>query len=109
MDSPPTGIMIGWTTAPDEATARTLAEGLVAARLAACAQVSGPIASFYSWDGALERAAEYRLSVKFPASRAAEIEAWLAAHHPYDTPQWLACHAAAVSGKYLKWVLDTST
>jgi periplasmic divalent cation tolerance protein len=40
-------------TAGSRAGAASLAEPVVAARLAACAQVSGPIASSYRWRGAV--------------------------------------------------------
>lgn len=108
MDCSPSSVMIGWTTTADRATAEQLARGLVEARLAACAQVSGPVTSVYRWAGAIEESTEFRIAVKFAASRSAEIEAWLSQHHPYKTPQWLACPAAG-SEKYLNWVIANST
>lgn len=102
----PADLMIGWTTTDRRDVAERLARGLVEAGLAACVQVSGPIVSTYRWEGRLETAEEFRLAVKFAASRADDVAQWLAANHPYDTPQWVAVRAAAVGEKYLKWVLD---
>ncbi len=101
-------ILIGWTTVDSAAAAKKLAAGLVAARLAACAQVDGPVTSHYIWQGKQERTKEWRIWVKFPTPRAKEIEAWLKAHHPYSTPQWLAVEAAAVAGPYREWVVGNT-
>jgi periplasmic divalent cation tolerance protein len=101
-------ILIGWTTVDSAAAAEKLAAGLVAARLAACAQVDGPVTSHYIWQGKQEHTTEWRVWVKFPAPRAKEIEAWLKAHHPYSTPQWLAVAAAAVAGPYRVWVVENT-
>jgi uncharacterized protein involved in tolerance to divalent cations len=46
--------------------------------------------------------------VKFTASRAKDIEAWLKAHHPYSTPQWLAVEAAVVAESYREWVVENT-
>ncbi len=47
------------TTVPDRATADRLAGTLVGERLAACAQIHGPIESTYRWRDAIERATEW--------------------------------------------------
>lgn len=101
-------ILIGWTTVDSAAAARQLATGLVAARLAACVQVDGPVESHYLWQGRQERAKEWRLWVKFPARQAKAVETWLAKHHPYSTPQWVAVEARAVARPYRDWVLSSA-
>lgn len=103
---PANEIMIGWTTTATREDAERLARGLVAAGLAACAQVSGPITSFYHWQDKLEQAQEFRVTVKFLAAREKAVAAWLEAHHPYDTPAWIAVQIDAAMEKYLKWVGD---
>ena len=85
-----------------------MAAGLVAARLAACVQVDGPIRSHYIWEGRAEKSREWRLWVKFPSSRARAVEAWLKQHHPYSTPQWLAVPAARVAEPYRAWALENT-
>ena len=102
-------VMVGWTTTPDRVTAETIARALVEDRLAACAQVSGPISSIYRWEGKVESSEEFRLTVKFSASRAEEVEMCIAARHPYETPQWVFCPVAGGSEKYLNWVIGGST
>jgi len=101
-------ILVGWTTVDSAQKAEKLAADLVRARLAACAQVDGPITSHFIWQGKTERAKEWRVWVKFPASSAKKIEAWLRTHHPYSTPQWLAVETKAVAGPYREWVLEST-
>ncbi len=96
-------LMIGWTTVATTAEAERLARGLVNAGLAVCAQVDAPGKSFFRWEGKPEETVEARLWVKFDEKRAGELEAWLLANHPYETPQWVAVGAEIVAEKYLSW------
>jgi periplasmic divalent cation tolerance protein len=57
------------TTTDSRAEAVELAHEGVSARLAACAQVAGPIASTYWWENSLERAEEWLVIFKLPADR----------------------------------------
>jgi len=91
------------TTVDDEAVARSLAQGLVAQRLAACVQLSSPVTSFYHWQGALEQSREYRLEIKTVPSQCRGALAWLQAHHPYQTPEILQLEASA-SADYAAWM-----
>lgn len=100
-----TPLLIGWTTTPDAETARHLAEGAVRAGLAACAQVSGPIESFYLWNGQLEKSQEWRLTLKFAEHSAEELGRWIRQHHPYQTPQWVAVRAELAMPEYADWVM----
>lgn len=97
-------VCIGWTTIETREQAEALARGLLKNDLAACVQIDGPMVSHYRWKGKLERAEEYRLAVKFPEVRAKDIEEYLGAHHPYDTPQWVAVKASHCSANYAAWV-----
>ena len=94
---------IGWTTLPDRAAAERLAQDAVEAGLVACAQVDAPILSIYRWEGRIERSEEVRVWLKFPAENGTALGRWLAAHHPYDTPQWIVVEAVAVAEKCLSW------
>ncbi|KAB7851268.1 divalent-cation tolerance protein CutA [Streptomyces mobaraensis] len=92
------------TTAPDEETARRLAKDAVERRLAACAQVDGPVTSVYRWQGAIETDAEWRVLYKTTGARYAELEAHIRAGHPYDVPEVIATPITAGSDAYLTWL-----
>lgn len=94
---------IAWTTLPDRDTAEELAAAAVEARLAACAQVEGPIVAYYFWDGVKEKSEEYRVTFKGLPAQIASLEPWVHARHPYQLPEWIVIKTEHVSEKYLSW------
>ena len=78
------------TTTDSRAEAMELARAAVAARLAACSQVAGPVASTYWWNDEIERAEEWFVFFKLPADRYEELAAFLVEQHSYDEPEILA-------------------
>ncbi len=102
-------MFIAWTTVSERADAERIAGETVARGLAACVQIEGPVVSHYRWQGKVEHSEEYRLMFKCLPERVAELEAYVLAHHPYDTPEWIAVRAERVGEKYLSWAGATST
>jgi periplasmic divalent cation tolerance protein len=102
-------MLIAWTTVATPEDASRIAQGAVEARLAACVQVDGPVTSCYRWEDGIESALEYRLTFKLLPEQAAALEAWIHAHHPYKTPEWVVVRAEHLSEKYLSWARGTST
>ncbi|GIG66033.1 divalent-cation tolerance protein CutA [Phytomonospora endophytica] len=103
--------VVGVTTTVDaEEAAARLAGEAVAARLAACAQVEGPITSVYWWAGAVEESREWRVVFKTTAAMAGELTAFIVARHSYDTPEVLVTPVAGGHGPYLEWIAaETAT
>lgn len=100
-------IHVGWTTINNQENAEKLAKSSVEKKLAACAQVEGPIRSFYLWEGELESVQEYRVTFKFAAETAVKLGNWLKENHPYETPQWITVNAQDVSPEYRQWIRDS--
>ena len=94
------------TTTDSRAEAIELGHAAVAARLAACAQVTGPISSAYWWDDTIERAEEWLILLKLPADRFDELAEFLAERHSYDEPEIIATPIIAGTAAYLSWVED---
>jgi periplasmic divalent cation tolerance protein len=92
------------TTTDSRAEAMELAHAAVAARLAACAQVAGPIASTYWWEDGLERAEEWMIMLKLPADRYQQLADFLTERHSYDEPEIIATPIVAGSPAYLSWI-----
>ncbi|CAM5564853.1 divalent-cation tolerance protein CutA [Streptomyces atroolivaceus] len=92
------------TTTDSEEKARTLARGAVDARLAACAQIPGPVTSVYRWQGVIETGEEWQVLFKTTAERYDELEAHLVAAHDYETPEIIAVPVVRGSERYLAWV-----
>lgn len=102
-------MIIAWTTTEQRADAERLARGAVELRLAACAQVDGPITSHYRWDGSVTQAQEFRIWFKCLPANASALSNWVHANHPFDVPQWVEVAAETVGEKYLSWAIANST
>jgi periplasmic divalent cation tolerance protein len=90
--------------------AQQIARILVSERLAACAQILGPITSTYWWNGALEQAVEEWLCViKSRQELYREVEQAILAVHPYETPEITAVDISAGSPGYLAWIAQETT
>jgi periplasmic divalent cation tolerance protein len=94
------------TTTDSRAEAMELARAAVEARLAACGQVAGPVASTYWWNDELERAEEWFVFLKLPADRYDELAAFLTERHSYDEPEIVATPIVAGSASFLGWISD---
>ncbi|NLT55228.1 MAG: divalent-cation tolerance protein CutA [Actinomycetales bacterium] len=93
-----------FTTTDSRTAADELARGAVEARLAACAQVTGPVTSSYWWDGAVQTAEEWLVVLKTASDRYAALEAHLRAHHGYEVPEILYVPVVAGHPGYLDWL-----
>ncbi|RJQ90719.1 divalent-cation tolerance protein CutA [Amycolatopsis panacis] len=94
------------TTVDSEAAARTLAASAVEARLAACAQIVGPITSVFRWEGEVQTGTEWRIECKTPADRAGALEEFLNVRHTYDLPEVVVMPISGGSPRYLGWLVD---
>ena len=102
-------MFVAWTTTDKRVDADRLAQGAVEAGLAACAQVDGPVTSYYRWDGKVESAEEFRVWFKYLPANASALGSWVHNHHPFAVPQWIEVNAEQVGEKYLSWAIANST
>jgi periplasmic divalent cation tolerance protein len=96
-------IVLMLTALPDSASARKLVDRVLDAHLAACVTELGLVRSRYRWKGEIESAEEVQLLFKTSAVRALELERFIAAHHPYETPEIVSWFASALAA-YGQWV-----
>ncbi|WP_175411119.1 divalent-cation tolerance protein CutA [Streptomyces sp. TRM64462] len=92
------------TTTDAAAKAEALARSAVEARLAACAQINGPVTSVYRWQGAVETAEEWQVLFKTADDRYEALEAHIRRHHDYETPEIIAAPVVRGSAGYLEWI-----
>jgi periplasmic divalent cation tolerance protein len=95
-------------TAATEDEATRLGRMVVERRLAACAQVSGPITSTYRWAGEITSASEWVCTMKTTSDRLDPLFAALRDAHSYEVPEIIAVPIAAGDPDYLAWVEDGS-
>ena len=95
------------TTLPDRSAAERVAAAVVAERLAACAQVDGPMQSTYRWQGAVETATEWSCRLKTTAERLPGLVARIRQLHPYEVPEIVAVALADGDAAYLRWIQES--
>ena len=86
-----------------------LGKSAVAARLAAGAQIVGPVGSVFWHLGELGEGEEWQLILKTTADRFPGLEALLVAEHSWQKPEVVAVPFAAVSKLYGEWISATVT
>jgi periplasmic divalent cation tolerance protein len=95
------------TTLPNREAAHRLGTKLVEERLAACAQVVGPVSSVYWWHGEVETAAEWYCHLKTTAARVPLLLSRIRELHPYETPEIVALPVTEGNPAYLKWIEES--
>ena len=102
-----TGCVLVSTTVPDRATADRVASAAVTERLAACAQVDGPLQSTYRWQGAVETATEWSCRLKTTMARLPALLGRIRELHPYDVPEIVAQDLIGGDPAYLRWIQES--
>lgn len=92
------------TTTDTREEADRLARSAVEHRLAACAQVVGPVGSTYWWDDEVQTASEWQCVLKTTSARFEELRAHLEREHSYETPEIVALPIVAGGDGYLEWI-----
>jgi periplasmic divalent cation tolerance protein len=88
----------------DRETAEKIGRSIVEKRLAACAQIGGPIKSIYRWKGKMEETEEWVCTLKTRKNLYGVVEAEIQALHPYEVPQIIAADIPHALPEYVKWV-----
>jgi len=99
-------VVLVTTATADEAA--DMARALVEERLAACANVIGPIRSLFRWEGKVDDATEHLLLVKARAADFALLEGRVRALHSYELPEVIALPIGAGSAPYLAWLANAT-
>jgi periplasmic divalent cation tolerance protein len=92
------------TTTATESAAQAIARTLVERRLAACAQIIGPIASTYWWQNEIETAQEWLCVMKSHRHLYKAVEQAILELHSYETPEILVAPVTAGNARYLAWI-----
>lgn len=92
------------TVADAQETAVRLARTAVAAKLAAGAQVHGPVASFFWHQGQSGEGQEWQVTLKTTADRYNDLEALLLSEHTWENPEITAVPLVAGTAAYFAWL-----
>lgn len=86
-----------------------LGRTVVRDRLAAGAQVIGPVTSVFWHHGEFGTGEEWQLLMTTTVDRYPELERHLVANHPWDNPQCIATPIVAAAEPCLQWVRASTT
>ncbi|NPU86010.1 MAG: divalent-cation tolerance protein CutA [Syntrophaceae bacterium] len=92
------------TTMESREDAMRIARVTVEKRLAACAQVIGPITSTYWWKERIEEATEWQCLLKAREDRFEALEQAILEIHPYEVPEIVSMPLNRVSSAYREWL-----
>lgn len=93
-----------YITVPDQTLAWSIATRLIETRLAAGANVAGPVESVYRWKGAIQKATEWQLFVQAADDDYGQIEQLISQHHPYEVPCIIAVPIERGLPPFLQWI-----
>ncbi|GAA1405594.1 divalent-cation tolerance protein CutA [Catellatospora coxensis] len=98
-----TGLIQVTTATEHRDDAVALAGAVVQARLAASAQVVGPVTSVFWHLGEYGTGEEWQAVFITTEDRYSEVEKYLAAHHPWQNPQITAVAMTAAAPACIAW------
>jgi periplasmic divalent cation tolerance protein len=104
MQEPALPAVMIYMTCANSDEAKRLARALVGERLAACANILGPVRSFYWWDGAVQDDGEVALTAKTTPALVDALTARVCELHSYDVPCVVALPLVGGNGEYLAWI-----
>lgn len=91
-------------TTDSQSEAQRIGTKLVQERLAACAQISGPIQSIYEWEEKIENSEEWVLSLKSHQEFFPRLVEVIRKEHSYKCPQIIALPLVNANEDYLAWM-----
>jgi len=91
-------------TCPDQEVAETIAENIVAQRLAACVNILPKVRSIYHWEGNIESANESLLLIKTHADKFDSLQNTITNIHPYEVPEIISLDINKGLPSYLSWL-----
>lgn len=98
------------TTATEtQEQALELARAITEERLAATAQIVGPITATFWHLEKFGQGEEWQVIFKTTKDRYGELESYLYRNHPWSNPEIVATPIVLGSADYLRWIAQTTT
>lgn len=96
--------IVVFVTAPTAKLARSIAEKLVAAKLAACVNVVERVQSVFFWQGKIEKSGEALLVIKSKKRLLPRLVRFVRSLHSYEVPEIIALPVVGGYRPYLRWI-----
>jgi len=91
-------------TVSSKKEAENITQQLLEEKLIACANIVGPVSSYFHWEGKAEVAEEFLLLLKSRLDLFDAVAERVRALHSYEVPEILALPVVANSSGYLDWM-----
>jgi periplasmic divalent cation tolerance protein len=99
-----TEYIIVLVTTASKQEAENISKHLLNDKLIACANIVGPVTSFFQWSGNVDRAEEYLLLLKSKGDLFSRLTEAVKTMHSYQVPEILAIQVTDGSRTYLDWL-----
>jgi periplasmic divalent cation tolerance protein len=99
-------IVVLVTTASKQ-EAEKITQSLLEAKLIACANIVGPVASHFHWAGKIEHTEEFLVLMKSRSDLFEQITEKVKGLHSYEVPEIIALPIVSGSEGYLGWLGDS--
>jgi len=104
MKKSPGQILVVLVAVGNQEEAVRIGEGMVNAKLAACANIIPGIQSIYRWKGKIIKAQEVLLILKSTKPRYRALEKAIKVMHTYEIPEIIALPVKECLDQYIGWV-----
>jgi len=91
-------------TTANKQEAESIVQRLLKERLIACANIIGPVSSFFNWSGKMEKTEEYLVFMKSREDLFEKLAETVTALHSYEVPELLVLSIVDCSKAYLNWL-----
>lgn len=105
--APSSQALLVFSTCPDDALARRIAEAVLDARLAACVHLFPSGWSYYRWQGRIQQETELTLLMKSNSRRYPALETLILSLHSYEVPEIVAIPVSNGLPGYLRWLEES--
>ncbi len=95
-----------YVTTSSEMEATKIASTVISDRLAACANILGPVKSMYWWDGSVQTDQECSMLLKTRKDLFSRLEQKIRTLHSYDCPCIVALPLENGNASFLQWLSD---
>jgi periplasmic divalent cation tolerance protein len=102
----PTDLLFLYITCPTKELALSLSERAIHGKMAACANIHGPITSVYPWEGKIQQDTEWVLILKTARTQVDSLTEFVEKEHPYQIPCILQMPIVGGNASYMQWLLD---
>ncbi|MDO5113425.1 MAG: divalent-cation tolerance protein CutA [Planctomycetia bacterium] len=91
-------------TIPQKEEGEKIIQELLEKHLIVCGQCHGPITSIFSWKGKIEKASEWKISLKTQKILQNEVLTSIKSAHPYEVPEIVLTEKLSLNDHYSEWM-----